>query len=46
MVQQAWQRVPRGDRHAQCVEGELLGDPLIDRPAHHPAREHVEATDR
>jgi hypothetical protein len=42
MVQQAGPRPSRGDRHAQCIEGELLGDALIHRPAHHPAGEHVE----
>ena len=33
---------PRGDRHAQCAEGEFPGDPLIHRPAHDTTGEHVE----
>jgi hypothetical protein len=28
VVQQAGPGPPRGDRHAQCVEGEFLGDPF------------------
>jgi hypothetical protein len=42
VVQQAGPGPPRGDRHAQCVEGEFLGDPLIHRPAHDSTGEHVE----
>jgi len=42
MMQQAGGWPPRGDRHTQCVEGELLGDPIIHRPTHHSTGEHVE----